>query len=264
MSQVSAPPVTTPTTTPESTQTVEAPKTVEVDKLAHLEKALRQQAKRYKDLERRLAVPQPATPQAPQKIDLKSELKRALQAGEITYEELGNEYLTQPSAEDAKYSRLEAQIAQLQGELSKTKDGMGDAQKQAYDNAVKQVRTKVDALVASDERFELTRLEGRQDRVVALIEATYKEDGVLLTEEEAAQEIEAYLEERALKVAQSKKIQTKLAPAPDAALAKPSPQTQKPQHSITTLTRNIEQGTSPLSDKDRVARALAAFKGQLK
>jgi uncharacterized protein YhaN len=119
-------------------------------------------------------------------------------------------------------------------------------------------------LSRSDERFELTRLEGAEARVVSLIEATYKEDGVLLTEEEAAQEIEAYLEERALKVAQSKKIKTKLAPAPEAALEKPSPTSPK-QHNITTLTRSIEQGSSKsLSDKDRTARAIAAFKSQLK
>lgn len=250
-----------PITEQASTPVAEAPKTVEVDKLAHLEKALRQQAKKYKDLERRFTTPPVATPQAPApKLDLKSELKRALQAGEISYEELGNEYLSQPSPEDAKYSRLEAKIAQLEGELGKTKDGMSDSQKQAYDGAIKQVRSKVDALVASDERFELTRLEGKQAKVVDYIETTYKEDGVLLTEEEAAQEIEAYLEERALKVAQSKKIQTKLAPAPVAAQEKPSPQSQQP-HTIKTLTRSIDQQAAPKGDteRDRVARAVAAF-----
>ncbi len=101
-----------------------------------------------------------------------------------------------------------------------------------------------------------------QRDVVDLIEKTFKEDGILLTEDEAAQQVEDYLTEEAYKLANLKKIQKRLqtssASTSTSATPAKSAETPKQSQPMKTLTNAV--GTSrQLTSKER---AILAFKGE--
>lgn len=156
----------------------------------------------------------------------------------------------------AEVDALKAEIKALRTGQDETKQGFQEQQTKAYDNAVNQIRNEVRTLVTSDPEFETIKATDSAEDVVDLITRTFKEDGILLSTQEAAKEIEEFLMEEVLKLHKVNKIQQKLKPAAPAA---PAPSEAKPS-AAKTLTNSMG-GTKPLSAKDR---AILAFKGQLK
>ena len=197
---------------------------------------------------------------------IKANPYKALAEAGITPEMLANP----PSPAEMQMQALKQEIESLKGQLAESNTKIDKRADESYQAALKQIGHDAKALIDSDERFELTKNDNAHKAVVDLIERTYQEDGVLLSVEEAAQEVEAYLTERALTLAKLKKVQEKLAPAPDTSQqGQQSTQVQKsPTKTITTpktLTQSVVQASAhTLSSKDRRERAIAAFKGQLK
>lgn len=195
---------------------------------------------------------------------INQDLMTVLAENGITYDQITQMVLNQPQQDPqtkAYLSRLEAKIADLEGQVTGTKKSFEDQQTASYQQAVNQIRTEVKQLVYTDPQFEMTKHTNSVDDVVELIEKTFNEDGRLMTPEEAAIEIEEYLTDRAVKLAQVDKIQKKLQPPKQAPKATETKQGEKPQQQTLKTLTNAVSTTRKLSSRER---AIAAFKGELK
>lgn len=173
----------------------------------------------------------------------------------IDYQTMADKFLTQPTEQDQKFSSMEREIADLKAQNAKAQEEMGNAQKQAYDNALKQIKSDVTLLVAKNpQEYETIQAMGATQAVVDLIERTYKEEQVLMSTPEAAKAVEDYLLETALKYAGLGKVKAKIQPAES-----PVQGQQKTPPSQKTLSHAL-QGTKTLSP---VERAKLAFEGKL-
>lgn len=190
-----------------------------------------------------------------------------LEAG-ITYDQitqmaLNQSQVQQDPATKVAIARLEAQIKAQQDAIDKANKAQVDAQSEQYHQAVKQITSEAKQLVRLDPKFEAVRETNSVKDVVDLIEKTFKEDGVLLSVEEAAQEVEDHLVEQLSKYAQKiKKLQSKFSqPAKSAPAPQPSASNQQSQSpSLKTLTNAVGSGRQ-LSARER---AILAYKGELK
>lgn len=188
----------------------------------------------------------------------------------ITYDQITEQALNQTKLDPYMTSKIEAMEAKLaaQEEAFKKREEeftrkQEETQSAAYKQAIETVRRETLNLVKSNaEQYELISSTDSINDVVELIEQTWKEDQVLLTVEEAAAEVEKYLEEEALKLAKMKKIQSKLqAPGTKTVTFKePGANTSKQPQQMKTLTNAIG-AQKPLSARER---AILAMRGELK
>jgi hypothetical protein len=184
----------------------------------------------------------------------------------LTTEELTQALLNQPSPQDRLIRDLQAKLEQLESRQTETLTSMQDQEKQKYEQAVGMIRSDVNTLVSSDPDFETIKATGSEEAVVDLIQETFSQEGRIMSVEEAAKEIEDYLVEEALKIAQLKKIQGRLAPTPSPAQDLAAALTEKNIPQATgaqkvTLTHAQAATSKPLSARER---ALMAFRGELK
>lgn len=173
----------------------------------------------------------------------------------VSYDEIAAQALTQP---DQNIQKLLQKIEELESKQNQTVSRQEDNQKKAYEQAVNQIRSDAKLLVESSADFETIQSTGNVDAVVELIKETFEKEGTLLSVEDAAKEVENYLLEEALKMAQLKKVQERLKPQVPVEAVK-SPQVEKSQ--VRTLTNAQASTSKPMSPRER---ALLAFKGQLK
>lgn len=161
----------------------------------------------------------------------------------------------------AHIGKLEAKIAQLEKATEDNQKSYTQQQQQAYDAALKQIRSDVRDLVQNDPNFETIKATNSIGDVVDLIKQTYEKDGRVLPVELAAQKVEDYLVEEATKLTRIGKIKKRLEQSAQTERAqKPQATTKQPQQSMKTLT-NANSSTRQLSAKER---AILAFKGELK
>ncbi len=203
------------------------------------------------------------------KDSLKNNTLVALAEAGLTPDEVVQAALNQQPVDprmEATISKLEAKIKQLEEANENTSKTMTAQQQAAYDAAVNQIRLDAKNLVKTDPAFETIKATNSVNDVVELIEQTYQKDGTLLTVEEAAQMVEDYLIEEAMKLTKINKIRSRLNPPAQAAKpqtqeqTRQSPAPKQTQPAIKTLTNST--GTSrQLSAKER---AILAFRGELK
>lgn len=252
----------------EATAPEEAPLSSQYVQLARKEKAIRQQAQELKAQQTAFKAREDALKakeaemqsQYVPKSRLASDAWSVLNENGISYESLTQQALNAPSpeaqAQQQVIAKLEAKIQALEDGQNSTKQSIADSQKQAYDEAVSQLRNEAKKLVSKDDTFETIRATNSHEDVVELITKTFKEEGVLLTVEEAASEIEEYLVEEAMKVARLSKIQQRLKPQ----AVSPAPQQSKQPQPSVTLT-NAQGASRQLTARER---AILAFKGENK
>ncbi len=164
----------------------------------------------------------------------------------------------------AHIQRLEAKLQAMEEASQNTVKAQTEQQQQQYQAAIKQITMDTKSLIKADpDSYEVIATTGSVQDVVDLIEQTYAKDGVLLSVEEAANEVENYLIEEGLKIAQLKKIQARREQS-NASKATDAKQTQaqstQTQSTMKTLT-NATGSTRKLSSKER---AILAFNGELK
>lgn len=198
-------------------------------------------------------------------------LSVAAEAG-LSYDEVAQQLLNQPSRDprtEAMIAKLEAKIQSLEAANEGAKKSQSESQAQAYQAAVKQIQMDVNQLVKSDPNFETIAKTGSSKEVTKLIERTFQEEGILLSVEEAAQEVEDFLVEKYTKISNIDKIKQRMSQANAKQTTQASSQTQagspKAQQTqqppqMKTLT-NAASSTRQLSARER---ALLAFKGELK
>jgi hypothetical protein len=164
--------------------------------------------------------------------------------------------------------KLQAELADLRSGQNKALDDVKASQQKAYDQAVKQVARDVKLLTDGNDLYEAINAQAAHSAVVELIKTTYQEDGILLSAEEAANQVEDYLTDEAMKLSTLKKVKAKLAPpTPETSEQKThiTQKTSSPTITTKTLTHaaTVANSTS-LSAKDRKQRAILAFQNQLK
>lgn len=179
----------------------------------------------------------------------------------LNYEQLTNMLLNAPSpearAQQDYTKKLEARLEALENGQTKVEKTFQEREAESRKQAVSQIKTEVKKLVMTDPAFETIKETNSYNDVVELIEQTFDKDGVLLTVEEATQQVEDYLVEEAMKIAKIKKIQQRLMPKESpsqAPVARPQQQQQ-----LKTLTNSVSS-TRQLTSKER---AILAFKGEL-
>ncbi len=177
----------------------------------------------------------------------------------LTYDQLTEFAMNAPKQEQIMMSNelkaLKAELAALKGETEQTKKTFQESQDLSRTQAIASIKAEVSSLVRQDPSLEMIKSTSSIDDVVGLIEKVYDTDGILLTVEEAAQEVENYLTEEALKLSKLKKIQQRLQPS-NAAAPKTTGQPQKTP--LKTLTNSIASSRQ-LSARER---AILAFKGE--
>lgn len=230
--------------------------------LARKEKALRAQARQLQEQQRAIQEQQ-AKAQSSWKDQLKTDPLAVLAEAGLTHDQIA-EMLLNSRPDDIELKRIKAELKAIKDSQQDQFTKIQEQQKAAYEQAVKQVSREVNQLVSSNEAYETIRATNSQEAVVELIKQTYDEDGVLLSAEEAADMVEEYLTDEALSLAKLKKVQSKLAPSEAAPSDSEASQVQKPQITTKTLTNTVTASSKPLTNKDRRARAIAAFKGELK
>lgn len=183
----------------------------------------------------------------------------------LTADDIANMLLNQPAGTktDPTVSKLEAKIQELEERLNKTSTGWEEKEKTQYDQAVAQIRSDADALMAQNlEDYQvLGKRPDASELVTKYIEDTYKEEGRVLKVEEAATFIENELLEQALAMASLDKVQKKsgLMKAPvEQEKLQPN---QKPQLNK-TLTNTMTSSSKPFTTRDRVARAKMIARGE--
>ncbi len=190
-------------------------------------------------------------------------LNALLDAG-LSYEQITEAMLNQQAQPDFTKSRA---YLEMQAELKAVKEAQEQAKKsyeeqqtQAYQQALGQIRSDVSKLVYTDPNFETIKATNSINDVVELIERTFKEEGSLLSVEEASQMVEDHLVEEALSIARLKKIQSRLQPKETAPQATPKTADAPKQQQLKTLSNSVSSSRQ-LSAKER---AILAFKGELK
>lgn len=184
---------------------------------------------------------------------------RVLQEQGLTPEQITNMVLNQPDPVQQQYENkiaaLEQKLSALEEGQNATKKSFEDQQRASYTQAVNMIRNEATSMVESDAAFETIKATNSVEEVVDLITKTYDKEGRMLTVEEAANAVEEYLVEEALKIARLGKIQQRLKPATPAKSTASEPKTA-------TKTLTSAMNTSrPLTAKER---AILAFKGELK
>lgn len=195
------------------------------------------------------------------KADIKRNALRALAESGVSYDEVTQQILSQSNTDprvESLISELKAEIQDLKSGMTKRDQTYADDQKTSYENAKRQILSDTKSLVAQDPEFETIKATNSYNDVVELIEETYKKDGILMTVEEAAKEVEDYLVNEAIKITQISKIKSKLQASTAARTEKEKTQQSQAATPMKTLT-NATSASRPMSARER---ALAAFKGQ--
>jgi hypothetical protein len=198
-------------------------------------------------------------------------LQTLIDEGITTYDALTQDLLNSSSPLDprieSQMKKQASEIQRLQKLIDERDTNAKQAQQTQYDAAVKQIRQDAQSLVKNDPNFESIRATGSVNDVVDLIVKTFNEDGILMPVEEAAEEVENYLVEEALKLSRLSKVQKRLSatakPQEASKPATPAPaqtQAQSAKPTMKTLT-NATGSTRPLSARER---AVLAFRGELK
>lgn len=184
----------------------------------------------------------------------------------VSYDELTQQIITRQPTDPrvtSTISRLENKIAELEKANKDTAKSYEDNQQQQYQAAVKQIELDTKSLVRQDPNFETIKATNSVRDVVELITETYKKDGVLLTVEEACQQVEDYLVEEATKLTRISKIKARLEKTNSsnpAVQKQQAAQRQQQPGTMKTLTNNTASSRQ-LSAKER---AILAFRGELK
>jgi len=164
----------------------------------------------------------------------------------------------QPNMNDPATRALMNKIKQLEDKQNAAERAAQEGIQRQYQQAVKQIGAEVKMLVDSDPAFETVKEAGMQEAVVELIEQTFNSTGVLMDIADAASKVESHLLLEAEKMSKYKKLQKLKTEQQTQA---PEQQTQ-PNKQIKTLTHAVQaQPTKRLSEKERIARAMAAFHG---
>jgi hypothetical protein len=217
--------------------------------LARQRRALQVKEREIQDRERALETKAADKGDSVLKAQLTSNpLQTLLDAG-VTWDQLTQAVVDYQNGPNAELRDLKNQVKSLEEGFEKK---LTDRESQQEQQVLQQITREATRLSAEGEDFELVRTNKSVPKVVDLIKRTYDKTGEVMDTHEALQLVEEELLKDVLQKASSKKVQSKIAPAPP-----PQPVRQNQMRTLT----NRDTAQVPMSPK---ARALAAFHNQLK
>ena len=195
---------------------------------------------------------------------VKDNTLQALAEAGVSYDDLTQQILNQapPNPQmEAYVKKLEAKISAIEKGVDEQKQNQLTAQQEQRKAAERQIEVDATDLVRSNPvAYEAINQLGKRGiiEVKRLITQTYDKDGVLMTVEQAADEVENYLVEENYNMASRiSKIKKRLQ---GSATPEKTGNQMQTQQSMKTMT-NASASTRKLSAKER---AIAAFRGELK
>jgi hypothetical protein len=196
---------------------------------------------------------------------LKQDALGVIEEEGISYDEVAQQAMTRVPVDPRLMStvqKLEAKIAELEKANENSQKTYQEQQQAQRHAAEKQIFNDIKNLVKADPTtYEAIAKTGSTRDVLDLITRTYDKDGVLLSVEEAAQQVEDYLVEEATKLYQINKIKSRMEKTnASSAQSQKSQATKQQQSTMKTLT-NATSSARKLSVRER---AMLAFKGELK
>lgn len=205
-----------------------------------------------------------------EQVDWKSNLKAnplsVLQEAGVTYDQLTEAILANQNNPNFDPKVIDDLVDKKLNERLEKEFGTRDSAQEQQ--VLVNIRQDVDSLVKDNEQFELIQGEAAQQEVVGLIHRTFKKGwpeqnlpaGTVLSTDQAAQFVEDFLLDQAIRPTTYKKVQSRLTPQQEVQAAAQIPARPGVQV-MRTLTNRISNTQAPL---DKRARALAAFSGTLK
>lgn len=180
----------------------------------------------------------------------------------FTLDQIAEMTLKYNGAQDPRVAKLMARIDELEGKTKSIDSRITDDQSQAVEQALNQMRNEAKILIDSDTAFETIKATNNVEAVVKHIKRTYDEDGVVLTVEDAAKEVEDILIEEAIKMAGLGKVKQRLQPAPAVEPPKIEPKQQITPRTLThEMTVSAPQPKTTLTWADKKERARRIFNG---
>ena len=197
------------------------------------------------------------------KAKLKTNPLEALNEEGLSYDQLTEAAVNQADPRSLELQKLKAEIQALKDSQTQSKTQAEEAADRSYQEAKKQIGNEVKLLVDGNEEFEAIQTMGMHDMVVNYIEEVYKTEGNLIDVTVAAREVEAELFAQAQSIGKMKKLQPKVEPAaPSAAAPQKTDPAPRQTPTQTLSNRAMAAPAKPTSEKERKARAIAAFMGQ--
>lgn len=245
--------------------------------LARKEKAFRAQQQKFQTEKQQFETQRKKyeTDYVP-KAQFKDRWLDMLQEQGLTQEQIAQHLISTP--QDPQTKAIMAKIKALEdSQLNATKQAE-ERELLQFDEVKKQMGADIQQLIATNTSFETMKATpGAEQAVLELIIEDFEKTGILKDADLACAEYEEWLVEETYKLAQLPKVQAKLQPKPPEATTatvavqnaeKPkwtsgaaSKVTVTPQ--VKTLSNTQQTAVSGKStEKQRIERALAAFKGQ--
>lgn len=171
-------------------------------------------------------------------------------------DKLTEEILSESQEQSPALNKLEAEIKALKEGLenqNKTQTDRDEAQKQ---QVLAQMERDAAQIIAQGDEYEMVRETGSIKDVIRLIDKTYSTTGEVLDVDDALKLVEDELFNESLKIANIKKVKSKLTPAP---IQQTQQQIQKPNVRVMRTLTNRDGASVPSSPRER---AIAAFYGR--
>lgn len=209
------------------------------------------------------------------KASLKSDLWSVLADAGIDPTMLSEQLLSQPNMNDPTTKALMSKLRAIEAKQQASEKAAQESQATQYQQALKQMGSDIKIMIDGNPAYELIQENGAYDAVVELIEQEFNKTGILMDMEDAAKDVESYIEEQLLRAAKAKKMQAKLGlKTEEQKLAETVVKAQdkarltitQKQPQLKTITNSVDATpqTGRRSEKERIARAMAAFNGTLK
>ncbi len=182
----------------------------------------------------------------------------------ITQDQLTALLVNQANPQEANMVfQLQQQNKELMAKIESINKRFEDNENGAVEQAYRQIENDTKILVSSDEsNYEMISKAGEDgiQAVKALIKVMWDEDQVLMSVQDAAEQVEQELLERSIALASANKVKAKLSPPAPVADPKQQPIPGKSQPTRTLNSQAAQPTSKPMSAKER---AILAFKGQL-
>jgi len=180
----------------------------------------------------------------------------------ITFEQLVSRARAVVDPVQQEVLTLQSQVRALEEMLKRQQEESQKGQQIQREQALKQISMDVKELITSNPAYETVKDMGAEEAVTQLIATTYDEDGVLLTTDQAAKQVEEYLQAEALRVAGIPSIKKKLIPAPPPQAEQQQP-TQATQKTMKTLSNTMGASEAPAKTwAEKKARIVAKYSKQ--
>jgi hypothetical protein len=223
--------------------------------LARKEQKLQQDIQALRDKEAALtAKEKDYIPKSSIKEKMENNAIQALAELGYSYDEITNLVIAQQSKVDPAQEALK----KLESKIETMEETQKQNVSKQYEATVNQYKKEIATLIDKDENYSTVKELSKQDAVLEHLIETFNEDGIVLSVDEAAKDIEEFLIEEATKMANLTKIKSKLAPPPEPKKLPP------PKTGLRTLTTQVSSTpertfnqSQHLSMKQRIEQAIA-------